>query len=724
MSSSKFIIGTAQLDKNYGFKKKNFSSLSKLLANNNFGIDTSPEYLKSDNFFKNLNNPKLKIVSKLPAIYLPFNAFKKKFKEQLDLIFKSVEPNKVDTILIHDPILPLDKNKWKVVHKKLNFLKKNKKINKIGISVYSKKELNKILKVFIPDVVQFPLNIFNKSFGDKKYLNFLKKKKIELHARSIFLQGLLLLKKKYLPKYFNNWKSHFDLWYKFLQREKIDPFDYCLNFVLSFKSIDKFVLGFDNDKQFKEFLNFINNYKSKKFKKNLFFIKDENLTDPRFWPKNKNYTLGSFHKKWIDANNVILSGNMLLSKKPNRFLKGGWPTYFSKAKGCNIWDLNKKKYLDFSLMGVGTNILGYANNRINNKIKKIIDESNMSTLNSYEEVILSKKLLSINKWADKCFFAKTGGEANTIAIRIARTYVKKNKIAVCGYHGWHDWYLSANLKNKNNLNEIHLSGLETKGIPDNLKGLTLPFKYNDIGSFESLIKNNHDIGIVFMEVQRNEKPKNKFLEKIRNITRKKKIVLIFDECTSGFRENLGGLHKKYKIIPDICVYGKAIGNGIPLTAIVGKNEIMESAKSTFISSTFWTDRLGFVASIATIEEMERIKSWTKITNIGKRIKSFWKKISNKYQIPLRISGLDSMPTFEFLHHNNDYFKSYLIQEMLKYNIIATNTVYCSISHLKYLNYYFKSFEKIFSKIKKIENNGSILKHLDYPIKDEGFERLN
>jgi len=180
VSSSKFIIGTAQLDKNYGFKKKNFSSLSKLLANNNFGIDTSPEYLKSDNFFKNLNNPKLKIVSKLPAIYLRFNAFKKKFKEQLDLIFKSVEPNKVDTILIHDPILPLDKNKWKVVHKKLNFLKKNKKINKIGISVYSKKELNKILKVFIPDVVQFPLNIFNKSFGDKKYLNFLKKKKIEL----------------------------------------------------------------------------------------------------------------------------------------------------------------------------------------------------------------------------------------------------------------------------------------------------------------------------------------------------------------------------------------------------------------------------------------------------------------------------------------------------------------------------------------------------------------
>ena len=184
------------------------------------------------------------------------------------------------------------------------------------------------------------------------------------------------------------------------------------------------------------------------------------------------------------------------------------------------------------------------------------------------------------------------------------------------------------------------------------------------------------------------------------------------------------MHQKYKIIPDICVYGKAIGNGIPLTAIVGKNEIMESAKSTFISSTFWTDRLGFVASIATIEEMERIKSWTKITNIGKRIKSFWKKISKKYQIPLRISGLNSMPTFEFLHHNNDYFKSYLIQEMLKYNIIATNTVYCSISHSKYLNYYFKSFEKIFSKIKKIENNGSILKHLDYPIKDEGFERLN
>ena len=227
-----------------------------------------------------------------------------------------------------------------------------------------------------------------------------------------------------------------------------------------------------------------------------------------------------------------------------------------------------------------------------------------------------------------------------------------------------------------------------------------------------------------MEVQRNEKPKKNFLQEIRKITLKKKIILVFDECTSGFRLNFGGLHLKYKVNPDICVYGKAIANGVPITAIVGKKNIMDSARRSFISSTFWTDRLGFVAALSTLDEMKRIKSWKIIKDLGKKTKIFWKKISKKYDLPLSISGLDAMPSFDFLSNKNEYYKLYITQEMIKCNILCSNTIYFSIYHNKFLDKYFKELQKIFFKIAKIEKEGSILKHLSFPLSDKGFTRLN
>lgn len=722
---NKIIIGTAQTDLNYGFNKnKDLYSLVNIIKEKKFTLDTAPAYKNTQSFFNSFKNSKLNIISKLSPIECKFELFEKKLNEQIKVIFDKVNNRNLNSILIHDPLLPLDKKRWEITYKQLTKLKKSGKIKKIGVSVYNNYELDRILKVFTPDVVQFPVNIFNQSFLKNDYLKNLKKKNIELHARSIFLQGLLLQKKKSLPKYFKSWALIFKNWYKFLYDNNISAYELSLQFVLNQKIIDKYIFGVDNIFQLNQLIKFVDSYKYKKIIVDQFDADDENLTDPRYWPTNKNKSLNNTHDKWIDANTVLSTGGMLLSKKPTRFLKGAWPTYFSKAQGCFIWDLNGKKYLDFSLMGIGTNILGYANKKINLSVKKTIDNSNMSTLNSYQEVILSKKLLSLHSWADSCFFAKTGGEANAIAIRIARSFIKKNQVAICGYHGWQDWYLSANLKNKNNLNQIHLSGLGSAGIPNELSGLTLPFKYNDINSFKNLIKKNPNIGIVFMEVQRNELPKKNFLKQIRKITLKNNIILIFDECTSGFREVHGGLHLKYKVIPDLCIFGKAIANGFPLTAIIGKRYVMNSAKLSFISSTFWTDRIGFSAALATIKEMERIKSWKAITILGKKIKTFWLKTSAKYNFPIKIYGLDAMPSFDFVSYNNSYYKAYLTQEMLKYNILATNTVYCCVMHRKYMIKYFYSFDKIFSKIKKIDDNGSILKFLEYPIADQGFGRLN
>ena len=291
-------------------------------------------------------------------------------------------------------------------------------------------------------------------------------------------------------------------------------------------------------------------------------------------------------KLWKKAKKLIPGGNMLLSKRPEMFLPNEWPTYFSKSKGCYVWDLNNKKYIDVSLMGVGTNILGYSNTSVDKKVKEIIKKGNLTTLNCPEEVELAEKLLTIHPWKGMVKFARTGGEACSIAIRISRAHTNKELVLACGYHGWHDWYLASNLKNKENLNNHLLKKTSINGVPSNLKNTIKLFEYNKLEDFKKHILRNNNISSVIMEVSRNYLPSQNFLKEIRRITSKNKIVLIFDECTSGFRETYGGLYKKYKVIPDIVLYGKAIGNGYPLTAIVGKKEIMQAAQKTFISSTF------------------------------------------------------------------------------------------------------------------------------------------
>ena len=196
--------------------------------------------------------------------------------------------------------------------------------------------------------------------------------------------------------------------------------------------------------------------------------------------RNSGYKMNLGQKIWTKANEVISGGNMFFSKNPDNFLPSLWPAYFSKAKGSYIWDLENKKYIDCSLMGIGTNILGYANPIVDRKVKSSINQSNMSTLNCKEEVILAEKLLEICKWGDKVKLARTGGELNSIAIRIARAATGRDKVAVCGYHGWHDWYLAANLKNKNNLDNHLFSGLDPLGVPKNLSKSVFTFQYNNI----------------------------------------------------------------------------------------------------------------------------------------------------------------------------------------------------------------------------------------------------
>ena len=406
------------------------------------------------------------------------------------------------------------------------------------------------------------------------------------------------------------------------------------------------------------------------------------------------------------AKTIIPGGTTLFSKRSELHLPDKWPAYFIKAKDINVWDLKRDKYLDM-FCAVGTSILGYSNEKVNKSVIENIHKGNMTTLNCPEEVYLSKKIIEHHPWASMAKFTRGGGEANALAIRIARSYTKKKNVAFCGYHGWHDWYLSANINSKKNLDQHLMSGLNYDGIPENLKNTSFPFPYNNFEYLSKLI-NKKKIGIIKMEVMRNIKPQNNFLQKVRNICNKKKIILIFDECTSGYRQNMGGIHLKFKVNPDMAIFGKSLGSGHAINAIIGKRDIMRKAENTFISSTFWGERIGYTAALSSIKEFKRLNAFKKIEINGKMIKNFWSDLSKKYNVSIKVMGTNAIPSFEFIK-NHPTNKTFLTQEMLKNKILATNMIYINIFHNKAnIKKYIKVLDKIFKDISK-KNIKKILK---------------
>jgi glutamate-1-semialdehyde 2,1-aminomutase len=440
--------------------------------------------------------------------------------------------------------------------------------------------------------------------------------------------------------------------------------------------------------------------------------------------RNEGALMGTGQKLWKRAKRVIPGGNMLLSKRPEMFAPDQWPAYFSKAKGCKVWDLDNIEYTDMSIMGIGTNILGYGHPEVDDAVRETIAAGNMSTLNCPEEVYLAERLIELHPWADMVRFARSGGEANAIAIRIARAATGKEKIAICGYHGWHDWYLAANLGDESILAGHLLPGLEPNGVPGNLRGSVLPFAYNRIDEIESLL-NSHDIGAIMMEVSRNHGPSDNFLLRVRQLATARGVVLIFDECTSGFRGANGGLHKVYGVEPDMAMFGKALGNGYAITAAIGRREVMEAAQTSFISSTFWTERIGPTAALKTLEVMQRVRSWEWITETGLTITARWQALARKYELDLVTNGLPALTGFSIDSPRALAYKTLITQEMLAKGYLAGTSVYVCTEHTPAIvDGYFDAIEPVFALIKDCEQGRDVTKLLKGPICHAGFKRLN
>lgn len=413
---------------------------------------------------------------------------------------------------------------------------------------------------------------------------------------------------------------------------------------------------------------------------------------------------------------------MLLSKRAEMYLPQKWPAYFDRTEGCQVWDLDGTRYLDLGFMGVGTNILGYSHPAVDAAVRAVIDKGNLSTLNAPEEVYLAERLVELHPWADMARFARSGGEACAIAVRIARAASGRDGIAFCGYHGWHDWYLAANLSD-DSLDGHLLPGLEPTGVPRALAGTSHTFPYNDLPKLEALLQQNPDIGVIFMEPQRSAPPLAGFLEGVRELATRHNAVLIFDECTSGFRRPLGGLHLDLGVEPDIATFGKTLGNGYAITAVIGRGDVMQAAQQTFISSTFWTERIGPTAALAAIAEMETSGAPDHIHRIGESVQSTWLELAASTGLTMTVGGLPALASFSLTERDPLTIKTYVTSRMLDQGYLAGPNLYASIAHTPIiLESYFTALTPVLEEIGQCDDQ-ELLARLPDGLAQSGFKRL-
>lgn len=422
---------------------------------------------------------------------------------------------------------------------------------------------------------------------------------------------------------------------------------------------------------------------------------------------------------------LIPGMTQLLSKRPDRYCRGVWPTYFKEAHGIEVVDLDNNKYLDFSIGGVGATVLGYADPDVNKAVIDVINQGSASTLNPPEEVALAEKLIELHPWADMARFSRGGGEAMSIAVRIARVATGKDKIVFCGYHGWCDWYLAANLGKKEALDDQWIAGLNPNGVPKGLTGTVIPFHYNDIKDFENAIKDaGDDLAAIVMEPIRNYEPTQEFIDAIHDMAHKKNVPLIIDEVSAGFRICNGGAHLKLGFKPDMAVFSKALGNGYPISAVIGKEWVMHYAQDAFITSTNWTERVGNAAALAMIDKFVKNDVSKHLLKISDMVWDVWENTAAKYELDIHIGGFKPMIHFSF---NDNHFVNiaYFTQEMLKEGFLAGAGFYSMYAHQEeQVEKYAKTVDRVFEKLSKLIKEGKVKEHLEGQPAQAGFGRIN
>ena len=358
---------------------------------------------------------------------------------------------------------------------------------------------------------------------------------------------------------------------------------------------------------------------------------------------------------WKKAENVIMDGTQLYSKMASVGVKGVSPIFFIKAEGVYAWDLEGNKYIDYT-MGLGSCFVGYNNPKIKEAVKKQLELGTIFSLPHPLEVKAAETIIEIIPCAEMVRFLKSGSEATEAAIRIARAYTGKNLVVRGHYHGWHEWCLANTVKNG--------------GIPSAYKDYIIEIKYNDFESVKKIFeKHKNEIACIIIEPFENQLPKDNYLHKLKEITKENDALLIFDEVVTGFRFALGGAQEYFGVTPDIATFGKGMGGGLPLAAVVGKKEIMEKVKDKiFISSTYGGELLSLASFLAVVDILKTEPVHKRIFEIGNRIKNEFNKLAKKYGSKIECIGLG--PRLEFLYHNiqgkdDIHVKTLFMQEIVK-----------------------------------------------------------
>jgi glutamate-1-semialdehyde aminotransferase len=425
------------------------------------------------------------------------------------------------------------------------------------------------------------------------------------------------------------------------------------------------------------------------------------------------------------AKTLIPGGTQLLSKRPEMFLPDQWPAYYSRAQGAKVWDLDGKEYVDVSHFGVGSCILGFADPDVDEAVLAAVRGGTMSTLNCPEEVELAELLLELHPWAQMARFARCGGEIMAIAIRIARAATGRDKVAFCGYHGWNDWYLAANLAEEKALDGHLLAGLAPAGVPRGLAATMLPFHYNKIEELRAIVeRHGSELAAIVMEPTRDNGPAPGFLEEIRAIASRIGAALVFDEVTSGFRVNTGGVHMTLGVTPDLAGFAKGIGNGFPMAAVIGKREVMEAAQASFISSTFWTERVGPTAALATIRKHRDRNVPKHLIDVGRRVQNGWTKAAASAGLPVSVGGMEPLSHFGFSTPHPAVAATYFNQLMLDRGYLASTQLYASLAHEPAIvEAYLGAVGEAFGLIAEAVRKGDVESKLRGPVKHSGFQRL-
>ena len=435
--------------------------------------------------------------------------------------------------------------------------------------------------------------------------------------------------------------------------------------------------------------------------------------------------MGSGQDLYIKAKKIIPGGTQLLSKRPEMFLPDQWPSYYSKAKGVEVWDLDGKKYIDMSTNGIGACILGAADPDVDRAVKVVIENGSMSTLNAPEEVELAELLCELHPWADMVRYARCGGEAMAVAVRIARAHTRRYKIAFCGYHGWHDWYLAANLSEVKALEGHLLPGLDPVGVPMGLLGTALPFRYNHLEELKNIVDEHRpDLAAIVIEPIRDHNPEPSFLEGVRQIATDIGAVLIIDEVSAGFRLTSGGAHIVLNVEPDMAVFAKAISNGYPMAAIIGRGLVMEAAQSTFISSTYWTERIGPAAALAMIRKHREHHVSKHLIRIGQGIQAGWRDAAIRAELSIQIGGIFPMSHFVIEHEESQAAHTLFTQIMLEKGFLASRGFYATYAHMDDdVASYLTAVGQAFITIAEALKSRKLMSELKGPIAHTGFRRL-